>query len=771
MKKNLSMAYSARLKSGPRINASVFSSLLWPTPRGTDGPSGGPNQHNDRGEPTLPNSAAHWQTPKGSDGYNGGPNQRSGQGQPYLPAQAAHWPTPNVPNGGRGLVKGSDLEAQTRPDGSKLQVMLHHAAESWPTPRVASERSSRAALLRPDGHWSAVGLSQMVELAMGELPREFNSIEELTPQAKAAYEMGQNWPTPDAALMNDGEEPEHFAARKKAIRDSGSYDNGNGAGTPLAMAVKEDWPTPSAAAAKQGQNDPDGRRGQTLIGAARGQDWPTPRASPNENRNTQRAPSHGNSHGSTLAGEAAEFDTWPTPRTSDYKSGEVSGEVYDSNSRPLTEVAARWPTPTKADGQGAADIPGGQNRRTPPLREAATHWPTPMAGDSERTAGLMARGNPTLSTATTSFHPSPQDATPITGALSSASGPSLHQPWSTPVGPAPHDSEISAGRGRPNRESYGNELATQATAMMPEPIKRRLNPRFEAWLMGLIPGWLEERSSFGPEAMASYLLKQRSLLAYLLHAQAYRFPIRCGAAPMISRDGDTTIIQGDVRVSYRETRVVEVDTFGDALLALDQPAPVSFLDDEVALVEVAEEVQRRKQKVYLGPGETVEWGTPDDLFSAIERAYGPFWVDPAATSQNARAPIFYTQHDNGLTLPWDGMGTVWCNPPYGRRIGDWVRRGADTADLGTRVVMLLPANMDTEWYQSHVLARADTIWFVKGRIKFVGNNGQASEGATFGSCVVVYEPKNRRSSTVRIGRITRKGTVIIDPRLTATRGD
>ena len=39
------------------------------------------------------------------------------------------------------------------------------------------------------------------------------------------------------------------------------------------------WPTPAAAASKQGQNDADGKRGQTLVGAARGQQWATPTAS------------------------------------------------------------------------------------------------------------------------------------------------------------------------------------------------------------------------------------------------------------------------------------------------------------------------------------------------------------------------------------------------------------------------------------------------------------------------------------------------------------
>ena len=46
----------------------------------------------------------------------------------------------------------------------------------------------------------------------------------------------QAWPTPDAALMNDGEEPKSFLARQAKLAKK--HNNSNGAGTPLAMAVK-----------------------------------------------------------------------------------------------------------------------------------------------------------------------------------------------------------------------------------------------------------------------------------------------------------------------------------------------------------------------------------------------------------------------------------------------------------------------------------------------------------------------------------------------------
>jgi hypothetical protein len=57
-----------------------------------------------------------------------------------------------------------------------------------------------------------------------------------------------NWPTPDANVMNDWESPESFHARRKMLKVE--YRNGNGAGTPLAVASVQ-WPT-------QGANDHKG---------------------------------------------------------------------------------------------------------------------------------------------------------------------------------------------------------------------------------------------------------------------------------------------------------------------------------------------------------------------------------------------------------------------------------------------------------------------------------------------------------------------------------
>ena len=64
------------------------------------------------------------------------------------------------------------------------------------------------------------------------------------------------------------------------------------------------------------------------------------------------------------------------------------------------------------------------------------------------------------------------------------------------------------------------------------------------------------------------------------------------------------------------------------------------------------------------------WETPQDLFDKLNNEF-QFTLDVCATPENAKCDNFYTKEQDGLKYPW--KGAVWCNPPYGRGIGQWVR--------------------------------------------------------------------------------------------------
>lgn len=111
-----------------------------------------------------------------------------------------------------------------------------------------------------------------------------------------------------------------------------------------------------------------------------------------------------------------------------------------------------------------------------------------------------------------------------------------------------------------------------------------------------------------------------------------------------------------------------------------------------------------------------EWETPQELFDSLNSLYG-FTIDVAATDDNAKCKRYFTKENDGLSQSW-AQECVWCNPPYGREIGKWVRKAFQEAKQpGTVVVMLLPARTDTAWF--HDCCRFGDVIFLRGRLKFI----------------------------------------------------
>ena len=133
---------------------------------------------------------------------------------------------------------------------------------------------------------------------------------------------------------------------------------------------------------------------------------------------------------------------------------------------------------------------------------------------------------------------------------------------------------------------------------------------------------------------------------------------------------------------------------------------------------------------------TDQWGTPSDLFKELDTEFN-FTLDACASPWNYKVDNYYSEEDNGLEQPWTGV--VWCNPPYGRAIRNWIQKGYESSVTGATVVMLIPARTDTTYWHDYVM-RGD-IRFLKGRIKFVQPDGTAKDPAPFPSAVVIFKPK------------------------------
>ena len=139
---------------------------------------------------------------------------------------------------------------------------------------------------------------------------------------------------------------------------------------------------------------------------------------------------------------------------------------------------------------------------------------------------------------------------------------------------------------------------------------------------------------------------------------------------------------------------------------------------------------------YMPQSKTDDWATPQDFFDQLDNIHH-FTLDAAASSTNHKTPNWFgLDHENpkfrdGLAVTWEN-NRVWCNPPYGREINDWVKKAHEEANHA-ETVMLLPARTDTKWFHDYAIRHKVT--FIRGRLKF--GNGNVS--APFPSILVVFK--------------------------------
>lgn len=129
-----------------------------------------------------------------------------------------------------------------------------------------------------------------------------------------------------------------------------------------------------------------------------------------------------------------------------------------------------------------------------------------------------------------------------------------------------------------------------------------------------------------------------------------------------------------------------------------------------------------------------DWETPWHLFSELNDEFR-FTLDSCADSNNHKCKMFFTEEQNGLLQDW-GNERVFCNPPYGREVAEWVKKCYFHSMKGSGLaVMLLPARTDTQWFHEYVYETGAEIRFLKGRLKF----GNAKNSAPFPSMIVIFQ--------------------------------
>lgn len=117
----------------------------------------------------------------------------------------------------------------------------------------------------------------------------------------------------------------------------------------------------------------------------------------------------------------------------------------------------------------------------------------------------------------------------------------------------------------------------------------------------------------------------------------------------------------------------------------------------------------------------LDWKTPKATYDALNAEFH-FDFDPCPAK-----PAF-----DGLAIEWHARNFV--NPPYGREIRKWIKKGYEESLKGKLVVFLIPSRTDTAFWHDYVM-KADEIRFIRGRLRFDEYRG----GAPFPSCIAVFK--------------------------------
>lgn len=140
-----------------------------------------------------------------------------------------------------------------------------------------------------------------------------------------------------------------------------------------------------------------------------------------------------------------------------------------------------------------------------------------------------------------------------------------------------------------------------------------------------------------------------------------------------------------------------------------------------------------------------EWYTPSEYIDAARRVMGRIDMDPASSeiaNGIVGASAYYTAQDSGLEYSWSGR--VWMNPPYASElIGKFTSKlsGHFLSGEVTEAIVLVNNATETAWFQE-ILSCASAVCLVRGRIKFIDMDGNAT-GAPLQGQAILYMGNNQ----------------------------
>lgn len=137
-------------------------------------------------------------------------------------------------------------------------------------------------------------------------------------------------------------------------------------------------------------------------------------------------------------------------------------------------------------------------------------------------------------------------------------------------------------------------------------------------------------------------------------------------------------------------------------------------------------------------GRTDEWYTPKSIIEAL----GHFDLDPCSPVNRPFdiADKHITKEEDGLKYDWGGK-RVFLNPPYSRPLIDLFMKKMVENNNG---IALTFDRCDNRMFQDVIFPNASGILFIKGRIKFLTEDGSENGTPGCGSVLIAFGDENAR---------------------------
>ena len=170
---------------------------------------------------------------------------------------------------------------------------------------------------------------------------------------------------------------------------------------------------------------------------------------------------------------------------------------------------------------------------------------------------------------------------------------------------------------------------------------------------------------------------------------------------------------------------------------------------------------------HIASAGSTDWTTPPAIIGQCRAFFRRgIDLDPCAQAKDQIASTNIVLPKDGLKEPWTNAETVFVNPPYGtsyvklwecitgkelkrrieagetkdyewrvQKLSMWVEKAWQTHCIAlNQVIQLIPAAVDTAWWQQIILPRAAGVCFIRGRVKF----GGGAKGPATMPCALVY---------------------------------